>query len=145
MKLCNHWWVLGNTWLSEVHCKELSEGPDTDNVSQRAMAAHASLPLAVLVHNIRELGLAFAVAAQCGVVEGALNKSWWWSSITCSWAQKMHFISLDVCQVLVLMQELSLGSKWHLTFLWALTWLYIFLLPSLLWLISLQPPPPSQS
>lgn len=39
-----------------------------------AMTARVSLPLAVLVHNVRELSLAFAVAAQCGVVEGALNK-----------------------------------------------------------------------
>lgn len=103
-----------------------------------AMTACVSLPLAVLVHNVRELSLAFAVAAQCGVVEGALNKWWWWSSITCSWTRKMHFISLDVCQI-------SLGFKWHLTFMWAFTWLYFCLLPSLRWLIPLQPPPPSQS
>lgn len=61
--------------LSEVRCTELSEGLDTDNASQLSVAAHAFPPLAVLAQNSGELSLAFAVAAQCGVVEGALNKS----------------------------------------------------------------------
>lgn len=52
----------------EVHCTESSEGLDTDKVSQRAVAAHAFPPLAVPAQNSGELSLAFAVAAQCGVV-----------------------------------------------------------------------------
>lgn len=60
--------------LSEVHCTELSEGLDTDKASQRSAAAHAFPPLAVRVQNSGELSLAFAVAAQCGVVGSVLNK-----------------------------------------------------------------------
>lgn len=67
--------VLCSTLLSEVHCTELSEGLDTDNASQLSVAAHAFLPLAALAQSSGELSLAFAVAAQCGVVEGVLNKS----------------------------------------------------------------------
>lgn len=70
MMLCTEEFSL----LSEVNCTELSEGLDTDNASQRSVAAHAFLPLAMLAQNSVELSLAFAVAANCGVVEGVLNK-----------------------------------------------------------------------
>lgn len=66
--------ILCSTWLPQVHCTESSEGLDTDKVSQCAVAAHAFAPWAVPAQNSRELSLAFAVAAQCGVVGRALNK-----------------------------------------------------------------------
>lgn len=69
-----HRYILCSTLPSEVYCTELSEGLDTDKASQRSSAAHAFPPLAVSVENSGELSLAFAEAAQCGVVEGVLNK-----------------------------------------------------------------------
>lgn len=60
--------------LSQVHRTELSEGLDTDKANERSAAAHAFLPLAVLVQNSGELSLALAVAAQRCVAERALNK-----------------------------------------------------------------------
>lgn len=90
----------------------------------------------------RELSLAFAVAAQCGVVERVLNKWWSCSSITCTSAQKMHFISLHVSQVLVLVQRLILVSKCGSLQSCVTSRCCVFLLlPSLLLLISLQRPP----
>lgn len=59
--------------LCGVHHTELCEGLDIDKASQW-LAAHAFTLLAVPAQNGRELSLAFAMAAQCGVVERALNK-----------------------------------------------------------------------
>lgn len=47
---------------------------DIDKASQCSLAAHAFTRLAVPAQSGRELSLAFAMAAQCGVVERALNK-----------------------------------------------------------------------
>lgn len=55
--------------LCGVHHTELCEGLDS-----QWLAAHAFTRLAVPAQNGRELSLAFAMAAQCGVVERALNK-----------------------------------------------------------------------
>lgn len=60
--------------LCGVHHTESCEGLDIDKASQCSMAAHAFTRLAVPAQNGRELSLAFAMAAQCGVVEQALNK-----------------------------------------------------------------------
>lgn len=58
----------------KFYCTESSEGLDTDKAGQRSSAARAFPPSAASAQSGRELGLAFAVAAQCGVVEGVLNK-----------------------------------------------------------------------
>lgn len=90
----------------------------------------------MLVQNSGEFSLAFAVAAQCGVVESVLNKWWSCSSITCSSAQKIHFISSCVPSLSTPVPS----GNWH--FYVALMLLYFLLFPCLLLLISLQPPPP---
>jgi len=54
--------------------RKCSEGLEARGAGQRAAAARASSPPAVLVQTSGELSLAFAVAAQCDVVESVLNK-----------------------------------------------------------------------